>query len=197
MLAGLGADLVTMACLTIVAALTGGDQGSLVGGVCLALAFSTLPRIVWQFYLFLQTDLYYLAATLLGCVDLHGTSRQWLANHVNRWLGRRDRLVDESAWHPRDRRAVRWYGPLMVVGYAAAAVMAALVALPIAWRLFGGAARALLFGHADEAPRWDAAVLLALSTAHVGLAGCLAWRERRRARSLEQAPLPTLEATSS
>ena len=197
MLAGLGADLVTMSGLTIAAALTGGDEGSLVGGVCLALAFSTLPRIVWQFYLFLQTDLYYLAATLLGCVDLHGTSRQWLANRFNRRLGRHDRLVDESAWHPRDRRAVRWYGPLMVIGYAAAVVMAALVALPIAWRLFGGAARALLFGDADGAPPWDAAVLLAISTAHVGLAGYLAWRDRRRDRPLEHTPLPALEASSS
>jgi hypothetical protein len=197
MLAGLGADLVTMACLTIAAALTGGAEGSLVGGVCLALAFSTLPRIVWQFYLFLQTDLYYLAATLLGCVDLHGTSRQWLVNRFNRRLGRHDRIVDESAWHARDRRAVRWYGPLMVVGYAAAVIMAALVALPIAWRLFGGAARSLLFGDADGAPQWDAAVLLAISTAHVGLAGYLAWRDRRRSRVLEPTPLPALEASSS
>ena len=75
MLAGLGADVVAMASLTVAAALTHGEGGSLVSGVCLALAFSTLPRIVWQFYLFLQTDIYFLAATVLGCIDLHGTSR--------------------------------------------------------------------------------------------------------------------------
>ena len=143
---GLGADVVAMACLTIVAAATRGDGDSLVSGVCLALAFSTLPRIVWQFYLFLQTDIYYLAATVLGCIDLHRTSRQWLANRVNRFLGRNDRLVDESTWHPHDRRAARWYGPLMVAGYTAAVVMAVLVAIPLAWHLFGGAAKALSVG---------------------------------------------------
>ena len=78
MLAGIEADIVAMASLTLVAALAQGDDGSLVSGVCLALAFSTLPRIVWQFYFFLQTDIYFLAATVLGCIDLHRTSRQWL-----------------------------------------------------------------------------------------------------------------------
>jgi hypothetical protein len=182
MLAGLGADVVAMASLTVAAALTHGDGGSLVSGVCLALAFSTLPRIVWQFYLFLQTDIYFLAATVLGCIDLHGTSRQWLANRVNRIRGRHDRLVDESTWHPQDRRVARWYGPLMVAGYTAAVVMAVFVAIPLAWHLFGGAARALWSDDSPSTDLWDASVLFILSSAHVALAGYLAWRDRRRAR---------------
>jgi hypothetical protein len=193
MLAGLGADIVAMAGLTVVAALTRGDGGSLVSGVCLALAFSTLPRIVWQFYLFLQTDLYYLAATVLGCIDLHGTSRQWLANRANHVFGRNDRLVDESTWHPQDRRAARWYGPLMVAGYTAAVVMAVFVAVPLAWHLFGGAAKALLSDGSAPADVWDAGVLFILSAAHVTLAGCLAWRERRRGRLADRHHITTLE----
>ena len=181
-------------CLTVVAAVTRGDGDSLVSGVCLALAFSTLPRIVWQFYLFLQTDIYYLAATVLGCIDLHGTSRQWLANRVNRVLGRHDRLVDESTWHPHDRRAARWYGPLMVAGYTAAVVMAVLVAIPLAWHLFGGAAKALLSDGSAPADVWDAGVLFILSAAHVSLAGCLAWRDRRRSRSASVHHPTTLES---
>ena len=197
MLAGIGADIVAMATLTVAAALTQGDDGSLVSGVCLALAFSTLPRIVWQFYVFLQTDIYYLTATLLGCIDLHGTSRQWLANRANRVLGRTDRLVDEAAWHPHDRRAARWYGPLMVAGYAAAASMALLVALPLAWKIFGGAARALLSDDSAPTHFWDAAVLFLISSAHIALAGSLAWRDRRRARSVELHQPPTLEPAAT
>ena len=50
----------------------------LAGRICLALAFLTVLRIVWQFYFFLQTDLYQLVVTVLGCVDLHRTtSRGW------------------------------------------------------------------------------------------------------------------------
>jgi hypothetical protein len=196
MLAGMAADIVAMAGLTIAAALAR-DSHPLVGGICLALAFSTLPRIIWQFYLFLQTDIYYLVATLLGCIDLQGTSRQWLANRAHRVLGRHDRLVDESVWHPRDRRAARWYGPLMIVGYAAAAAMALLVALPLAWRLFGGAARALISDDSAPAHLWDAVVLFALSCAHVTLAGYLAWRDRRSDRSATRHRLTDLEVPAS
>lgn len=184
MLAGMGADVVVMAGLTVAAAAL--PDGSLPSRVCLALAFSTLPRIVWQGYLFLQTDIYFLVATLLGCIDLHGTSRQWLANRWHRLLGRTDRLVDEAAWHPADRRAVGWYGPLMLVGYAAAGTMMLVVAAPLAWRLFGGAAKTLL--GVDDATStgatWDAAVLFAVSAAHVTLAFVLARRERRRPASI-------------
>ena len=196
MLAGMAADVVAMAALTIAAALTRDDH-PLIGGICLALAFSTLPRIIWQFYLFLQTDIYYLVATLLGCIDLHATSRQWLANRANRLIGRHDRLLDESAWHPRDRRAARWYGPLMVVGYVAAAAMAVLVALPLAWRLFGGAASALFTHDSAPAPMLDATVLFAISCAHVTLAGCLAWRDRRAQRSTAGQPHTDSEVPSS
>ena len=181
MLAGMGADLVVMAALTVAAAVT--PDGSLASGVCLALAFSTLPRIVWQTYFFLQTDIYYLVTTLLGCIDLHSTSRHWLGNRFNRLVGRPDRLVDETAWHPNDRRAVRWYGPLMVAGYGAAAVMAVLVAAPLAWHLFGGAAKALFSSDGEPAQLWDAGVLFAITAAHLALAFALSRRDRRAGRN--------------
>jgi hypothetical protein len=199
MLAGMGADVVVMAALTIAAHLA--PDGSLASGVCLALAFSTLPRIVWQCYFFLQTDIYYLVTTVLGCIDLHSTSRQWLANQVHRALGRPERVVDETTWHPNDRRAARWYGPLMVVGYGAAAIVAGLVALPLAWHLFGGAARALFSSDAAGAELWDAGVLFVITAVHLALAGALARRERRARRRPDRhrhhlAPEPT-EATAT
>jgi hypothetical protein len=178
MLAGMGADVVVMSALTVTAAAL--PDGSLASRVCLALAFSTLPRIIWQGYLFLQTDIYFLVATLLGCIDLHATSRQWLANRWHRARGRTDRLVDEATWHPNDRRAARWYGPLMLLGYGAAIVMMAVVAAPLAWHLFGGAARTLVGGDdASTGATWDAAVLFAISAAHLALAFALARRDRR------------------
>ena len=70
----------------------------------------------------------------------------------------------------------------MVVGYGAAAIMAALVALPLAWHLFGGAARALFSSDAGGAELWDAGVLFAITAVHLALAGALARRERRAGR---------------
>lgn len=185
MLAGMATDVLVMSGLTVAAAFL--PDGSLEARVCLALAFSTLPRIVWQCYLFLQTDLYFLAATMLGCIDLHRTSRQWLSNRWRRVRGHHDRIVDESLWHPADRRAARWYGPLMLAGYGAAVVMMLVVALPLAWHLFGGAAQALLSGH-STGRSLDAGVLFAISAAHLALAALLARRERRSTHHVVEEP---------
>jgi hypothetical protein len=97
-LAGMLADLLVVAIFTMVAGLLRRSDGSqpMVGAICLAMAFATLLRFAWQFYFYLQTDLYLLIVTALGCVDLHKTARRTLANRMNRLLGRTDRLLDES-----------------------------------------------------------------------------------------------------
>ena len=86
-LAGLLADALAVAGLTVLAYLT--RDWPVVSGLCLALAFTTLPRMAWQFYLFLRTDIYHLIATATGCVDLDTAARALIANRVNGLLGRR------------------------------------------------------------------------------------------------------------
>jgi hypothetical protein len=125
MLAGMVMDLLVIAGLTLGAAalLPVGGGAALVGRIFLAMAFATVLRLSWQFYFFLRTDLYYLATTVLGCVDLHTVAKQMLGNRINRLLGRHGRLVDESLWHPRDRQVGRWYSWLMLVGYLVMSVL--------------------------------------------------------------------------
>lgn len=183
MLAGMLADVVMMAALTVAAAATRQPDGafSLLGGVCLALAFTTLLRIVWQFYFYLRTDVYYLITTVLGCVDLQTTTRELLRNRMNALLGRTQRLLDESRWHPRDRRVARWYAPLVVVGYSASIAMLVVVFIPLTWRFFSNAIhRVFLGGATGPGQFWDSTVLLALNVLQLAVAGGLALRERRR-----------------
>jgi hypothetical protein len=183
MLAGMVADLVVASALTVVAwALRGpvADVGW-AAGLCLALALTTLLRMAWQLYFFLRTDIYYLLTTVLGCVDLHAVTRQYLWNAVNRRLGRLDRLVSEDDWHPRDRQAARWYGPLVVLGYAIAFGLLVVVVLPIAWTFLSSAIGRVFSGDASSDRQfWDSAVLLALNVAQLAAAAFLALRERRR-----------------
>jgi len=199
MLAGLIADTLVVATLTLVAWTTRHPDGALtlLGGICLALAFTTLPRMAWQFYFFLRTDLYHLVCTVLGCNDLHTTARGILLNRANELLGRRDRLVDEEQWHPRDRQVARWYTPLVVVGYAWSLAVLAVLILPVAWEFLGGAVRRALLGAAQtSAQQWDSAILLALTVAQLVLAGALAVRERRRARRSRPADPSTKQGDS-
>lgn len=185
-LAGMLADLIVIAALTLVAAVLRHADGSqpLAGRICLALAFLTLLRLVWQFYFFLQTDLYQLAVTALGCVELHRTTKDLLANRFNRLVGRTHRMSDESLWHPRDRAVARWYCWLLLAGYLFSLASFVLAILPLLRRLLGGVVTGLVSGHGvgwrDIA---DSATFLILSAAQLAIVGIIMLRERRQRRN--------------
>ena len=182
-LAGLLADVLVVAALTIVADLTRTADGALssAGKVCLALAFSTVMRLAWQFYLYLRTDIYVLVTTVLGCVDLHTTAKRLLRNRFNRVFGRHDRLLDESRWHPADRRAARWYTWLMLVGYTLTIAMLVVAVVPTAVQFLSGVFSRFVTP-ADATGLLDSGVFLALNLAQIAAVTVLAVRRRRRKR---------------
>ena len=183
MLAGILADLVIAALLTIVAWAVQHMRGpEVVSGICLALAFVTLVRVALEFMLFLRTDIYYLASTLGGCVDLHTTCREMIRNQLNRLRRREDRMVDPQRWHPNDIRQARWYLPLYLLGYAFAAALFVMVLLPITWRFLHTALVATWHHDFTSVTFWDAAGLLALNGAQPAFAGVVALRERAQRR---------------
>ncbi|MCW2540330.1 MAG: hypothetical protein JWN95_2055 [Frankiales bacterium] len=188
MLAGMLADLLLACLLTIVAwATRDGGRTTLTSGVCLALALTTLIRLAMEFFLFLRTDVYYLAATLSGCVDLHTTTREIVHNWLWRQLGRPDRMTDPARWHPNDVRAARWYAPLYLLGYAVAITLLATVLLPISWRFLHTSVSAALGHNLSSARFWDAAGLLALNTAQPAFAGLLKVRDLVGGRRADRA----------
>ncbi|MEU9835109.1 collagen-like protein [Streptosporangium sp. NPDC048047] len=182
--AGMLADVVVMAALTITADLTRQPGGALsfAGRFCLAFAFAVLLRILWQFSLYLRTDLYVLVSTALGCVDLHTTARQMLANRMNRLLGRRDRLVEESDWHPVDRRVARWYSWLIVAGYTVSLTTFLVAVAPIVYEMFTGILGRFT-GHGASWPELlDSLVFCGFILAQLVVLAWVAARERYRDR---------------
>jgi hypothetical protein len=183
--AGMLADVLVLAVLTLVAALLLRPDGTPppAAGVCLALAFGTLLRLIWQFYFYLQTDLYYAVVTVLGCVNLQVTARRMIANRINRVLGRRGKLHDESAFHPRDRAVARWYSWLIVVGYTVSIGTLLLALLPVAVRVLGSVFGRLAGHGATAAGIADSVVFLLLNLAQlvlIAVLGLREWRNRRR-----------------
>lgn len=184
LLAGMLADLVIIATLTLAAAATLRPDGSLpvFGGALLALAFTTLVRFAWQFYFYLRTDLYAVIVTGLGCQDLHGASRRILGNRLRRLLGRP--LVDESGLHPRDRQVGRWYSWLTLAGYTFSLGMLATVVIPATWRSLSMAlARLVSGGGHDWHELVDSFVFLTLMVGQLLVVGVLAVRSRMRRRA--------------
>jgi hypothetical protein len=185
MLAGMLTDVGALAALTLLAAATRRPDGGfpLLGAVALALAYATLLRLLWQGWFFIQTDVYYLIVTVLGCLDLQATARQMLANRWNTLWGRPARH-DPADWHPRDRAVARWYSVLMVVGYAFCLTTMVLALIPLLTRVFGTAIGRLAGnGHQGGAGLADSLLFLALSLGELAVAGTLYLRERRAART--------------
>ncbi len=184
-LAGMLADLLSIATLTLAAAVLRHPDGTepLPGRICLALSFATLLRFMWQFLLFLQTDLYHLTVTVLGCVDLQRTARRMLANRANRLLGRRHPLFDESRWHPRDRAAAAWYSWLLLAGYLLSIGLLVRVALPLLHILLGNVVGRLVTGHrVSWSELADSMISLVYVVSQLAVVAVMAIRERRRHR---------------
>ncbi|MEU9336322.1 hypothetical protein AB0D49_24585 [Streptomyces sp. NPDC048290] len=183
MLAGMGADVVVWSVLVLLAEVSRQPDGtlSLLGRICLALAFGTLLRIMWQLCFYLRTDVYHLISTVLGCVDLHGSSVRVMRNRFHRLLDRTARISDESLLHPADRRAARWYGWLMGVGYTVTLTSLCFIGLPTMYTFLSGVVRGAS-GREGAVAFIDAALLIALNAAQVAVVITLTVRERRRTR---------------
>ncbi len=181
-LAGMLIDLLALAALTVIADLNRGPDGTftLAGRICLALAFATVLRLVWQFFFYLRTDLYVLMSTLLGCVDLHTTAKRLLTNRASRLLGRHDRIHDETLWHPVDRRAAQWYSWLIVAGYTFSIATFLIAVAPAVYRMFAGAITRLAGNATTGGETFDSVVFLTLNLAQILLTVWLAVRERRQ-----------------
>ncbi|WP_433687846.1 hypothetical protein ACQP0I_02895 [Micromonospora carbonacea] len=182
-LAGMLLDGLAFSTLTLAADLTRSSDGTFspVGRVCLALAFATLLRLAWQLFLYLRTDLYVLVTTLLGCVDLHTTAKRLLCNRVLAAVGRRDRMADESQWHPVDRRVARWYSWLVVAGYTFSLALFVVAVAPAIYRMFAGAIGR--FSGSTGAQLIDSMLFLGLNLSQILFTVWLAARERRQRRA--------------
>lgn len=187
MLAGMLADLAVCAILTIIADLTldAAGQPSLAGRIALALSLATLLRIVWQFYFYLQTDLYYVVVTVLRCVDLQTVARELLADRFRRLLRRSGPRADPSRWHPRDRAVAAWYSWLLLAGYAFSIGTLVAVAGPAAVRMASLAVGAVRSGPAARVA--DVCVFITLNLAQFLIVGYVALRSRRQRRAPEPA----------
>lgn len=196
-LAGMLADLLVVSALTVVADLSREPGGvlSLTGRVALAIALAVWLRIAWQFSFYLRTDLYVLISTIIGCVDLHGTTQGLLRNRVNHVLGRHERLIDETSWHPTDRRAARWYSWLLAAGYALSITLFVFAMAPITLEIATGVLRTFTEPGPVTWQKWsDSAVVVGAVGVQAAVLGWLFLRDRRRVRPRRPRPLHPLAA---
>jgi len=118
LLAGCIVDFVSAAVLLLV--LFAAAQGRLVlpatlGQFLSAMTFVYFMRILWQCYLFLRTDFYYVIAALSGCKNLMDDTQALLRNQLARWRPAL-RRVDQTAIPRREMRVIRLYALIWLLG---------------------------------------------------------------------------------
>jgi hypothetical protein len=146
-----------------------------------AVLFSYLLRLLWQCFVFVRTDFYFVIATALDCKSLLADTEDLLRN---RWASLRGRggMVDQSAIPPREMRAVRAYSVVWLVGRAVALASLVLVTLPVLVGYGAEVVRSVSGGRSS----YDAVDLLTLAVLGLGVqgAGLVVWiRSLHRGRT--------------
>ncbi|MGW4570342.1 hypothetical protein [Streptomyces tendae] len=160
-----------------------------------ALLLALLP-LPFQCMVFTRTDLYFVLQDLTGCRDLYGDGLAYAryrarrslrsartVRTVRRGVRAGDRDDDPSARLPaHERRAVRLYSVVLVVGTAACLTFMAAVTLPVDIALLVRAVRGLGPGHGLAGNVDAVTVLVVLGGVNV-LWLVTWWRNRRSRRS--------------
>ncbi len=178
-LAGMLADVVLISVLTLVAAvLQGRGLPSWCPGVCLAIAFTCVLRVIWQFMFYLETDLYFVFSHALRCPDLQNATRFYIKTRVRRLLHRAPPRSDPG-WSDRDRAMARWYAPLLIAGYGFSLFSLLWAGIPSTVRFFSLIIDRLTGSQAPTGGILDALSFIVLSSLQWGLVLYVAVRDRR------------------
>jgi hypothetical protein len=186
-LAGMLADAVLCSVLTLAAILLEGHGiPAWIPALCLAVAFTCVMRLLWQFMFYLETDLYYVMANALRCSDLQNATRFYLRGRFRQALHRAPPHTDAD-WSDRDRAVARRYAPVLVAGYGFSLFSLAWAGIPTVVHFWS------LIIHRFQGPQTptdgilDAVSFIVLSSLQWGLVGYVAVRDRR-ARIAKNSP---------
>lgn len=127
-----------------------------------------------QFLIFLRTDLYFVLQELMACRSLHADGSAYVRHITARILSSTAPPDDPSRNLPRrERRAVRGYAVLLVMGVAACLGVAVGVSLPAALHFARQAATAFSVG--STWPQIADAVVVILVLVGIQLLWCRLW----------------------
>jgi putative peptide zinc metalloprotease protein len=131
-----------------------------------------LLRLLWQCFVFVRTDFYYVLATALDCKNLLADTEDLMRNWVARALGRRP-VVDQAAIPARELRAIRAYTGVWFAGRLLAFASLIFVMLPV----LAGYGTEIVRTVTGGRPSYGAADLLTIAVLVVGIqvAGFVLW----------------------
>ncbi|MBD1902067.1 hypothetical protein NDI44_24405 [Trichocoleus sp. DQ-A3] len=100
-----------------------------------AMLLTYLMRLLWQCYLFVRTDFYFVIANFFQCRSLMKDTEVFLGNQFARICGSL-RRVDQSHIPVGERRVIRSYALLWLVGRIAALWSLLFITIPLIWHYY-------------------------------------------------------------
>jgi hypothetical protein len=177
LLAGSLSDVVSASCLLILLFL---QQRSILSlppilrDLVRAGCFMYFMRLLWQTFLFVRTDFYYVIASLLECKNLLKDTEDFLRIVAARLLGRKPSL-DQSAIPAAEQRIIRGYAVVWLAGRGLAFSTLFLVTLPVLWKYLVGLSGTLHAGYSAQPGAFiDALVMGVIFLVPIG-AGFTLW----------------------
>ncbi|HET9227472.1 MAG TPA: hypothetical protein VFR31_12445 [Thermoanaerobaculia bacterium] len=134
-----------------------------------AIFFAYVLQLVWQLFFFVRTDLYYAIATLFDCKNLLGDTETFLKNRLAQVVPS-IKVVDQSHIPVKERRVIRAYALVWLLGRALALFLLFAVTLPLTFAYLKKMAKALSGGWGTDAVAFvDALSMMILSATLVTL----------------------------
>ena len=133
-----------------------------------------ITRILWQGFIFVRTDYYYVLATLLNCRNLLGDTEDFLRNGLARivpCIGR----VDQSGIPSSERRVIPFFALLWIAGRVMALSWFFRITLPVLSRYTANLLNVLRAGYAAGPSDYIDSVLLYLFLVVPITAGTTLW----------------------
>ncbi len=97
-----------------------------------AILLTYLLRLLSQCYLFVRTDFYYVIANFFRCKSLMKDTEIFLRNYIAKII-RSIRKVDQSHIPATERRVIRWYAIVWLLGRIAAFGSLIFITIPLIW----------------------------------------------------------------
>lgn len=159
-----------------------------------------LLRLLWQCFFFVRTDFYYVIATFFGCKSLMKDTQAYIGNLSRRVLGGKagktaKAAVDQSHIPEGERRVIRSYAWVWLLGRILALWTLFSITLPVAAKYLLSSAETLMTGFSGSRYAFlDALFILVFYLFPLGL-GMGLWirglvKQRRLPREREQTAFP-------
>ncbi len=139
-----------------------------------ALAISYLLRMLWECFMFVRTDVYYVIATIFNCKNLLADTEVFLKNQASRFI-RRIKSADQSAIPASEMSVIKIYSVIWLAGRIWALLMLFWVTIPISIAYIRDLNHVFRTGYSANPANFADAAFLAAIFLLPTIAGLILW----------------------